>query len=131
MDDAISYKEVASGNIEVGVHIADVSYFVRPKSLIDKEAFNRATSVYLVDRTIPMLPPQLSEDLCSLRPNEDKFTFSAIFTINSNSEVIGKRFTRGIINSKKRFTYDDADKALKEGEYHDVFSRLWEIASNI
>lgn len=132
-DDAISLKELENGNIEVGVHIADVSYFVTPKSLIEKEAFKRGTSVYLVDRTIPMLPPQLSEDLCSLKPEVDRLTFSAVFEINEENNVVGRRFTRGIINSNKRFTYDEADAALKDSTlpYHREINRLWALASKL
>lgn len=115
-DDAISIKfldeNANAGRYEVGVHIADVSHFVTPNDTIDREAYKRATSVYLVDRTIPMLPPQLSEDLCSLKPNVDRLTFSAVFTINENNDVIDRRFVRGIIRSQKRFTYDQADVFL-------------------
>lgn len=132
-DDAISLKELDNGNVEVGIHIADVSYFVTPGSLIDKEAFKRGTSVYLVDRTIPMLPPQLSEDLCSLRPNEDRLTFSAVFEVNESNAVVNRRFTRGIINSSKRFTYDEADKALNNADekYHVELSRLWNLSQHL
>lgn len=140
-DDAISFKELPNGNIEVGIHIADVSHFVTPKSLIDKEAFKRATSVYLVDRTIPMLPPQLSEDLCSLRPDVDRLTFSAVFTVNEQNAVVDRRFTKGIIRSQKRFTYDEADILLnvREGtipqEDEDVFKgplmRTWSLAEKL
>jgi len=115
-DDAISIKFLDPGRgakrHEVGVHIADVSHFVRPGGAIEKEAYKRATSVYLVDRTIPMLPPQLSEDLCSLKPNVDRLTFSAVFTIDENTEVIDRRFVRGIIHSDRRFTYEEADVFL-------------------
>lgn len=111
-DDAISLKTLPDGTREIGVHIADVSHFVTLGSPIDQEAVKRATSVYLVDRTIPMLPPQLSEDLCSLKPNEDRLVFSVIFTVNVAHDVVGKRFTKGIINSQKRFTYDEADELL-------------------
>lgn len=117
-DDALSLKFLEDGNYEVGVHIADVSYFVRPKSILERETYKRATSIYLVDRTIPMLPPQLSEDLCSLKPNVDRLVFSAIFTVNKNHDVIDRRFVRGIINSQKRFTYDEADVALNLNEVH-------------
>ncbi len=116
-DDAISIKFLdeskGAGRYEVGVHIADVSHFVTPGDTIDREAYKRATSVYLVDRTIPMLPPQLSEDLCSLKPNVDRLTFSAVFTVNENNDVVARRFVRGIIRSQKRFTYDEADVLLK------------------
>lgn len=111
-DDAISFKRVDNGNIEIGVHIADVSYFVRPGGAIEREAYRRATSVYLVDRTVPMLPPQLSEDLCSLKPDSDRLTFSAVFTVSPENEVVQRRFVRGIIHSDKRFTYDDVDPLL-------------------
>ena len=132
-DDAISYKDAGDGMVEVGVHIADVSHFVTPKSLIDREAFKRATSVYLVDRTIPMLPPQLSEDLCSLRPDTDRLTFSAIFTIDSKNKVVDRRFTKGIIRSKRRFTYDEADATLtgKSTELKEEMDRLWNLASKL
>ena len=132
-DDAISYKKLENGDTEIGVHIADVSHFVTPGSLIDKEAFKRATSVYLVDRTIPMLPPQLSEDLCSLRPDTDRLTFSAVFTLDSGNKVINRRFTKGIIRSSKRFTYDQADKALKDSneEHHEILEHLWQLADKL
>lgn len=123
-DDAISIKfldtNAGAGRYEVGVHIADVSHFVTPNDTIDREAYKRATSVYLVDRTIPMLPPQLSEDLCSLKPNVDRLTFSAVFTVNDNNDVIDRRFTRGIIRSQRRFTYDEADEFLKTCEPREV-----------
>jgi len=130
-DDAISYKELEGGDIEVGVHIADVSHFVTPGSLMDREAFKRATSVYLVDRTIPMLPPQLSEDLCSLKPDEDRLTFSAVFRVNPNNQIVDRRFTKGIIRSQKRFTYDEADATLKDESamLHKEVARLWQLAS--
>lgn len=132
-DDAVSLKELENGNNEVGIHIADVSHFVTPGSLIETEAFKRGTSVYLVDRTVPMLPPQLSEDLCSLRPEEDRLTFSAVFEIDGNNIVVGRRFTRSIINSNKRFTYDEADAALKDRTlpYHKEMNRLWSLASKL
>ncbi len=132
-DDAISLKKTEEGTYEVGVHIADVSFFVRPNTALDDEAYKRATSVYLVDRTIPMLPPQLSEDLCSLRPNEDRLTFSAVFTINEKNEVADRRFTRGVINSDKRLTYEDADRILKDPkeQFNDELSFLWKLASTL
>ncbi|XKT74419.1 MAG: ribonuclease R [Patescibacteria group bacterium UBA2163] len=132
-DDAISLKELPDGSFEVGVHIADVSHFVQPGGAIDREAYDRGTSVYLVDRTIPMLPPQLSEDLCSLRPEVDRLAFSAIFTINTDNEVVDRRFVRGIIRSQKRFVYDDADIALKDAEipYHKELNRLWDLARTL
>jgi ribonuclease R len=132
-DDAISYKKMEDGDFEVGIHIADVSHFVTPQSLIGKEAFKRATSIYLVDRTIPMLPPQLSEDLCSLRPDTDRLTFSAVFRVNSANKVVDRRFTKGIIRSQKRFTYDQADSVLtgKSTELKDEIDRLWEFAEKL
>lgn len=132
-DDAISLKELPDGNREVGVHIADVSFFVRPGSAIDAEALKRATSVYLVDRTVPMLPPELSEDLCSLMPNVDRLTFSAVFTIDTGNHVIARRFGRGIIKSAKRFTYEEADLALVDRAlpYHKELAELWALASKL
>ena len=112
-DDAISYKALPDGSFEIGVHIADVSHFVRPGTALDRDAQKRATSVYLVDRTIPMLPPQLSEDLCSLRPDTDRLTYSAIFTIKGTS-ITDRWFGRTIIRSQKRFTYDEADATLTD-----------------
>ena len=112
-DDAISYKELEDGRLEIGIHIADVTHFVRPNSVLDKEAYKRATSVYLVDRTIPMLPPQLSDDLCSLKPDIDRLTFSAVFTLRGNN-VEDRWFGKSVIRSQKRFTYEEADAALKK-----------------
>lgn len=111
-DDAISIKTLENGNYEVGVHIADVSHYVTPGSKLDKEAFHRQFSVYLVDRTIPMLPEILSNDLCSLNPNEDKFAFSAIFEMNKNADVLNRWLGKSIINSKKRFSYEEAQAIL-------------------
>ncbi|MBU6310524.1 VacB/RNase II family 3'-5' exoribonuclease [Patescibacteria group bacterium] len=112
-DDALSFKELGDGTIELGVHIADVSHFVRPGSPLDREAAQRATSIYLVDRTIPMLPPRLSEDLCSLVPNEDRLTMSAIFVMRG-TQVVSRWFGRTVIRSTKRFTYDEADVVLED-----------------
>jgi ribonuclease R len=111
-DDALSIKTLDNGNYEVGIHIADVSHYVTPGSKLDKEAFKRQFSVYLVDRTIPMLPEILSNDLCSLNPSEEKFAFSAIFELNSNAEVLSRWFGKTIISSKKRFTYEEAQAIL-------------------
>lgn len=132
-DDAISLKFLDNGNYEVGVHIADVSYFVRPDSVLGREAYKRATSVYLVDRTVPMLPPQLSEDLCSLKPDVDRLVFSAVFTVSPAHEVVGRRFVRGIIHSQKRFTYDEADVSLKQTDapLHKELAHLWILASKL
>jgi ribonuclease R len=118
-DDALSLQVLNNGNYEVGIHIADVSYYVKPGSEIDKEAFERATSVYLVDRTIPMLPEKLSNGLCSLRPNEDKLCFSAIFELDENAKVIKQWFGKTIINSDRRFNYEEV-QVMIEGEGGDL-----------
>lgn len=115
-DDAISFNILPSGNFEVGIHIADVSHFARKNTPIDKEARDRGTSVYLVDRTIPMLPEELSNDICSLKPGEDRLAFSAIFEINKEGIVIKRWFGKTIIHSDKRFTYEEAEKIIKEKE---------------
>jgi len=112
-DDALSIKEIAKDKYEIGIHIADVSHYVAPDSVLDKEAVDRATSVYLVDRTIPMLPERLSNGLCSLRPNEDKLTFAAVFEIDSTGNVSKKWFGRTIINSDRRFTYEEAQERIE------------------
>lgn len=111
-DDAVSFKVLENGNFEIGVHIADVSYYVKPKTLLDREAYARATSVYLVDRTIPMLPEVLSNNLCSLRPNEDKLCFSAIFEMDSSAKVLKQWFGRTVINSSFRFAYEEAQQII-------------------
>lgn len=118
-DDALSYKQLDNGNVEIGVHIADVSHYVTPHSPIDKEAFDRATSVYLVDRTIPMLPEKLCNMVCSLRPNEDKLTYSVLFEMNDKAEVINYRITKAIICSNRRFTYEEAQTIIEtqQGEF--------------
>lgn len=115
-DDALSIRTLDNGNTEVGVHIADVSHYVKPGGIIDEEAINRATSVYLVDRVIPMLPEVLSNQVCSLRPNEDKFTFSAIFELNAEAEIQNEWFGRTVIHSDRRFTYEEAQERLETGE---------------
>ncbi len=112
-DDALSIRKIKEGLWEVGVHIADVTYYVKPDSIIDKEAQHRATSVYLVDRTIPMLPEQLCNQLCSLRPNEDKLCFSAIFEMNENADIRNYRIRRTIINSDRRFAYEEAQEIIE------------------
>ena len=109
-------RRLPNGNIEVGVHIADVTYYVHPGDIIDAEAENRATSVYLVDRTIPMLPERLSNGLCSLRPNEEKFCFSAVFELNEEAEVQNEWFGRTVILSDRRFTYDEAQQVIESGQ---------------
>ena len=129
-DDALSIKNLNNGNYEIGVHIADVSHYVTPGTIIDKEAYERQFSVYLVDRTIPMLPEVLSNDLCSLNPNEEKLAFSAIFEINKNGDVLSEWFGRTIIKSNKRFTYENAQETLDTGagEYAAELKTLDEIA---
>jgi ribonuclease R len=112
-DDAISFKEVANGEYEVGVHIADVSYYVKPGSSLDTEAKERGTSVYLVDRTIPMLPEILSNDLCSLVPQKDRLTMSAVFIVDKNAHVKSEWFGRTVIHSQYRFSYEDAEMSIK------------------
>jgi ribonuclease R len=112
-DDALSIQKLKNGNWEIGVHIADVTHYVKPGSLIDKEAATRATSVYLVDRTIPMLPESLSNGLCSLRPNEDKLCFSTIFEMTNAAEVKNYRIVRTVINSNRRFTYEEAQEIIE------------------
>ncbi len=118
-DDALSVRRLANGHYEVGVHIADVTHYVTPGSLLDKEAQSRATSVYLVDRTIPMLPEHLSNGICSLRPNEEKLTFSAIFELDENANVINSRIGRTVICSDRRFTYEEAQDIIEghDGDY--------------
>jgi ribonuclease R len=115
-DDALSLRQLDNGNHEVGVHIADVTYYVKPDSITDKEAVQRATSVYLVDRVVPMLPEKLSNNICSLKPHEDKLTYSAVFEINDKSEVLNEWFGRTIINSDKRFSYSEAQKVIDTGD---------------
>lgn len=117
-DDALSYKELKNGNIEIGVHIADVSHYVQPHTELDKEAYSRGNSVYLVDRVIPMLPEILSNKLCSLRPNETKLTFSAVFELDNQAKVVNEWFGKTIIYSDKRFAYEDA-QAIIEGKVKD------------
>jgi ribonuclease R len=111
-DDALSLKKLENGNWEVGVHIADVTHYVRTGSLVEEEARQRATSIYLVDRVVPMLPERLSNHLCSLNPSEDKLTYSAVFELNDKAEVISEWFGRTIINSDKRFSYGEAQSVI-------------------
>ena len=113
-DDALSVRKLGNGNWEIGVHIADVTYYVKQGNIIDKEAAKRATSIYLVDRTIPMLPESLCNNLCSLRPLEDKLCFSVIFEITHNAEVKKHRIVRTVINSNRRFTYEEAQTIIEK-----------------
>ena len=112
-DDALSFRTLESGNFEVGVHIADVTHYVRPGDVLDKEAYERGTSVYLVDRTVPMLPEILSNNLCSLREGEEKLTFSAVFEMNAKAKVIKRWFGRTVIKSNKRFSYEQAQEIIE------------------
>ncbi len=113
-DDALSFRRLEDGNFEVGVHIADVSHYVLPGTLLDKVAQERGTSVYLVDRTVPMLPEILSNNLCSLRPHEDKLTFSTVFIITPRGRLVDRRFGRTIINSDRRYNYDEAQAVIEK-----------------
>ncbi|MCJ0743047.1 ribonuclease R [Pedobacter montanisoli] len=129
-DDAISFKQLENGNYEIGVHIADVSHYVTPNSALDKEAYQRATSVYLVDRVIPMLPEHLSNGVCSLRPNEDKLCFSAVFEMNEKAHILHQWFGRTIIHSDRRFTYEEAQEIIenKTGDFAAEILKLNELA---
>ena len=115
-DDALSIQYLENGNCEIGVHIADVTHFVRPGTALDKEAFSRSTSVYLVDRVLPMLPENLSNGLCSLRPNEDKYTFSAVFTFNKEDKIVDRWFGKTLTHSDRRFAYEEAQEVIEAGE---------------
>lgn len=115
-DDALSIRKLDNGNWEIGVHIADVSHYVKPDTLLDKEAYERATSVYLVDRVVPMLPELLSNGVCSLRPNEDKYTFSAVFELNDKAEIQKQWFGRTVTHSDRRFTYEEAQERIETGK---------------
>ena len=132
-DDALSVRRLENGNVEVGVHIADVSYYVPENSILDKEAYERATSVYLVDRTIPMLPERLSNGVCSLRPNEEKLCFSAVFELNSRAEVLRLWFGKTIIKSNRRFTYEEAQAMIEggEGDYKPEILLLNDLAQQL
>lgn len=114
-DDALSFQQLENGDYEIGIHIADVSHYVRPGSVLDDEAFERATSVYLVDRVVPMLPEVLSNNACSLRPNEEKYTFSAVFRMNQNAEVTKRWFGRTVTYSDARFAYEEAQHVIENG----------------
>ena len=115
-DDALSFRKLKGGSFEVGVHIADVTHYVKPKSLLDQEAYNRATSVYLVDRVVPMLPEKLSNQVCSLRPGEEKLCYSAVFELNAGAEVTKQWFGRTVILSDRRFTYEEAQEIIESGK---------------
>lgn len=129
-DDALSFRNLPNGNYEVGVHIADVTHYVKPDSLLDKEAQKRATSVYLVDRVVPMLPEHLSNGICSLRPNEDKLTFSCVFEMTPDAEVVDSRIVRTVTRSDRRFTYEEAQQVIETGlgDYADEILTLDRLA---
>jgi ribonuclease R len=129
-DDAISFKILENGNYEVGVHIADVSHYIIPDSALDKEAFDRGTSVYLVDRVIPMLPERLSNGLCSLRPNEDKLCFAAVFELDQEAHIVNEWFGKTVIHSNRRFTYEEVQEVIetKQGDYTSEILKLNELA---
>ena len=129
-DDAVSLQELENGNYEIGVHIADVTHYVRPHDIIDKEAYERGTSVYLVDRTVPMLPEVLSNNLCSLRQGEDKLTYSAVFEMTPAGKVVKRWFGRTIINSDRRYSYEQAQEIIESsGDY--TLKYLGEMGSGV
>lgn len=115
-DDAISFRQLENGHYEIGVHIADVTHYVRPGTVLEEEAFDRATSVYLVDRTVPMLPERLSNHLCSLRPHEEKLTFSAVFEMDTKAKIHKEWYGRTVIYSDHRFTYEQAQEVIESGQ---------------
>lgn len=132
-DDALSFKKLPNGHFEVGIHIADVSHYVKPDTALDEEAKRRGTSVYLVDRTIPMLPEELSNGLCSLNPDVDRLTFGAIFELDAKGEIYKEWFGKTIIHSDKRFTYEEAQKVLdnKQGIFYEELLILNGIAKKL
>ena len=129
-DDALSFQKLSNGNYEVGVHIADVTHYIQPNTILDKEANERATSVYLVDRVVPMLPEKISNNICSLRPNEEKLTFSAVFEMDENANIINSWFGKTIIFSNRRFSYEDALSVIDtgEGDMSDAILKLDKLA---
>ncbi|MCH4895147.1 ribonuclease R [Marinilabiliaceae bacterium JC040] len=132
-DDALSFQVLENGNYEIGVHIADVTHYVTPGSILDREAYARATSVYLVDRVVPMLPERLSNGVCSLRPNEEKYTFSCVFEMDSQANVIKHWIGRTVIESDKRFAYEDAQEIIEggEGDYKEEILKVDELAKEL
>jgi ribonuclease R len=129
-DDALSIQQLENGHWQIGVHIADVSHYVKPGTILDDEAYARATSVYLVDRVVPMLPEVLSNDVCSLRPNEDKLTFSAVFELDDNAKIHKQWFGRTVIHSDRRFSYEEAQERIetKEGDLTREILQLDQLA---
>lgn len=132
-DDALSFRRLENGNVEVGVHIADVTHYIRENTALNEEAYRRGTSVYLVDRTIPMLPEKLCNGVCSLRANEDKFAFSAVFEMNDKAEVVNEWFGKTVIRSNRRFAYEEAQKIIETGtgDYSDEILSLWALAEQM
>ena len=132
-DDAISYQKLPNGNIELGVHIADVTHYVKMDTLLEKEAYDRATSVYLVDRTIPMLPERLSNGLCSLRPHEDKLTFSCVFELDQDAKVLNHWIGRTVIHSDRRFAYEEAQEHIdqQQGDFYEELTLLNDLAKKL
>lgn len=132
-DDALSFREIAPGKYEIGVHIADVTHYVRPDTLLDREAQKRATSVYLVDRVVPMLPEHLSNGICSLRPDEDKLTFSCIFTMDDEARVLDQKIARTVIRSNRRFAYEEAQQVIETGvgDCREAILKLNELAQKL
>ena len=132
-DDALSIRKIKEGLWEVGVHIADVTHYVQPNTALDDEAYDRATSIYLVDRVVPMLPEKLSNGVCSLRPNEEKLAFSAVFHVDDKIQVKKQWFGRTIINSDRRFNYEEAQEVIdnKEGELSNEILKLNEMAQKL
>ena len=126
-DDALSFRKLDNGNVEFGIHIADVSHFVRPGNALDDEAKDRAFSVYLVDRTIPMLPEVLSNGSCSLNPNEDRYAFSTVFEMDNEGKILHRKISKSIIHSDKRFSYEEAQKVLDSGDQSE-FPALFELS---
>ena len=122
-DDALSFTPLNNGRTEIGIHIADVSHYVKPDSILDVEAYNRATSVYLVDRVIPMLPETLSNNLCSLRPNEEKLTFSAVFIMKKNGQVMEEWFGKTITESNHRLSYEEAQHIIETEEENNYLKK--------
>jgi ribonuclease R len=129
-DDALSFKKLPNGNYEVGVHIADVSHYIKPESALDKEAEDRGTSVYLVDRVIPMLPERLSNGLCSLRPKEDKLCFAAVFELDEEAHIINEWYGKTVIHSDRRFTYEEVQEVIenKAGDFDEEILKLNALA---
>lgn len=132
-DDAISFKKTEENRYEIGVHIADVSHYIKEHSILDTEALDRATSVYLVDRVVPMLPEKLSNGLCSLRPNEDKLCFSVVFIMDEQANILDKWYGRTVINSNRRFTYEEVQDIIetKEGDFKEEVLILNDLAQKM